>query len=663
MGWTRRHDLPLLLGLLVGACGDDDSGVASSLDGGATEGIVTSTGDDSSTSGRSTETGTASRGSDTTSNGDSQGVDTGEVDTTGDTSGGTSADDRSSDDTTDGLDSSSTDTGDTTGTTGTTGEICDVGVVVCMGDVSYECDGMGGFENPQNCDPGLCVDGLGCVDCLPGGFACSGDEVEQCNQAGDGWDVVETCDGLLGLTCDANLGKCVGPCASLGLTYLGCDYYPTVTANIVGTNFNFAVVVSNTSNDPADVTVTKGAAIVAQATVAGGSVEIINLPWVPNLMSSSGPPAASIVEPEGAYRLRTTRPVTVYQYNPIEYNLGASFSFTNDASLLLPVNTWGEDYFVAARNTWQWGGFTNYPGFYAVVASEDGTTISVDPSSTGSSNILAGGGIGANGQGMVVLDQGDVLQVVSGGAFANPSPIDLTGTRITSDKPIQVISGHQCTFVPHNVGYCDHLEESMLPFDTLASEYIVTTPLVQPLGGNAFAKDRFVRIVATTDATTLAYDPPQPGAPAAIANAGDYVEIGPTSADFSVSANFKILVSEYMQGQDAGGNTGDPAMAIAVPTLQYRTSYLVHAPTNYESNFVNITAPTGSTVLLNGGPVMNFAPIGNTGYEIARVELSNVGDGTHELTGDQPFGVTVYGYGQYTSYWYPGGMDLDIIPQ
>ena len=27
-----------------------------------------------------------------------------------------------------------------------------------------------------------------------------------------------------------------------------------------------------------------------------------------------------------------------------------------------------------------------------------------------------------------------------------------------------------------------------------------------------------------------------------------------------------------------------------------------------------------------------------------------------------PFGITVYGYGQYTSYWYPGGLNLtDLI--
>ena len=26
-----------------------------------------------------------------------------------------------------------------------------------------------------------------------------------------------------------------------------------------------------------------------------------------------------------------------------------------------------------------------------------------------------------------------------------------------------------------------------------------------------------------------------------------------------------------------------------------------------------------------------------------------------------PFGITVYGYGQYTSYWYPGGLNLKTV--
>ena len=147
-----------------------------------------------------------------------------------------------------------------------------------------------------------------------------------------------------------------------------------------------------------------------------------------------------------------------------------------------------------------------------------------------------------------------------------------------------------------------------------------------------------------------------------LAKAGDYAEIN-TDKDFKVTANFKIAVSEYLLSQQAGNNTGDPAMTISVPTAQYRSDYSFHAPTNYESNFVNITAPVGANITLDGQPVANFTAIGGTGFAVARVQLSNAGDGNHSLGGDQPFGVQVYGYGQYTSYWYPGGLDLKLIPQ
>jgi len=62
-----------------------------------------------------------------------------------------------------------------------------------------------------------------------------------------------------------------------------------------------------------------------------------------------------------------------------------------------------------------------------------------------------------------------------------------------------------------------------------------------------------------------------------------------------------------------------------------------------------------------GSSASTPAQIGSFG--VARVELSNAGDGDHVITGDQPFGVQVYGHGQYTSYWYPGGLDLTLIPQ
>jgi hypothetical protein len=59
--------------------------------------------------------------------------------------------------------------------------------------------------------------------------------------------------------------------------------------------------------------------------------------------------------------------------------------------------------------------------------------------------------------------------------------------------------------------------------------------------------------------------------------------------------------------------------------------------------------------------VTGFVSVGSTGYKVARVELDNTGDGNHFATGDQPFGISVYGYGWCTSYWYPGGLNLKEI--
>jgi hypothetical protein len=529
---------------------------------------------------------------------------------------------------------------------------------VCDGDTKQVCDGMGGFKDVEACT-GICIPGQGCTVCVPNEATCEGDVAHVCNDEGSGTvDVV--CDGVQGVTCEADLG-CTGACApaTLGLSYIGCDYYPTVTANVVGNNFHFAVAVANTTGQPANVRIDQGNNVVAMAMVAPNGVSVINLPWVASLKGSAN--SATLMAVDGAYRLRSDQPVTVYQFDPVEYTLGPNNnSFTNDASLLLPVNAWTRDYFVAARNQWLWGGAVNYPGFYAVTASEDNTTITLGPSPTGN-NVRAGAGVQANGTGQVVLNQGDVLEVFSNGSLPEPAVSDLTGTRVTSDKPIQVIGGHFCTFIPHNVGYCDHLEESMPPYETLATEYIVSPPLI-PTGGNV-PKAHMVRVVATEADTTLTYDPPQNGAPANIVQAGGYIEIPTTTADFKITASKKILVTMYMQGQDAGGNSGDPAMALAVPIVQYRKSYLFHAPINYEKNYANIVAPTGASVTLDGAPVNGFTVIGGSGFGVARVQLPNNVDGNHDISSPQAIGISVYGYGQYTSYWYPGGLDLDVIPQ
>lgn len=201
----------------------------------------------------------------------------------------------------------------------------------------------------------------------------------------------------------------------------------------------------------------------------------------------------------------------------------------------------------------------------------------------------------------------------------------------------------------------------MFSIDALGRRYMVNAPAVTTIPQG---KVQQVRIIATQPNTTLTYDPPQAGAPTTIAAAGSFVELKNTNASFLIEASEKVLVAQYMSGQSAGGNTGDPAMALAVPVEQFRTNYLFHAPTNYESNYVDVIAPTGATVTLDGNP-LTFAPIGTSGFGFVRVYPLTAGpanDGNHTMTGSAAFGISVYGYGQYTSYWYPGGLNLtDII--
>jgi hypothetical protein len=355
---------------------------------------------------------------------------------------------------------------------------------------------------------------------------------------------------------------------------------------------------------------------------------------------------------KGAYHLRSDAPVTVYQFSPLDYRLGAgTFSYTNDASLLLPTNVWRDRYLTAA---WKFGTspLPPWPALLAITAARDNTMVTVTPKAP----IAAGGGVPAMPAGVpstVILNAGDAMQL------GNTSG-DLTGSIVSADKPIQVIGGHVCTLVPDGVRYCDHLEESMFSFDALGKSYVLAPPAMPSLPDG---KVRTVRVVAAEANTTLTFDPPQGGA-TTLANVGDFVELSRNNQYFSVTSDQKILVAQYMSGQDAGGGGGDPAMALAVPVEQFRRAYLFHAPTNYESNYVDVVVKSGVTVMLDNQPIPAGRAVGADGWTVTRVQLTNgpADDGNHSISSDQPFGITVYGYGQYTSYWYAGGLDLNDIP-
>lgn len=546
---------------------------------------------------------------------------------------------------------------------------CTQGAWRCAGSDLETCaDGV--FAVDETCAD-VCDPSLGCVVCVPDSATCSrdGGSSRYCLPDGSGY-AEETCDPVQGVTCSEQTGRCAGPCApeNLASSYIGCDYFPTVTGNAVGSAMSFAVAIANTTRATATVTIEGGAlGSPVVVDVPAGSVSVQKLPWVEALklcpLSSTdtcaAPSAYGALVPKGAYHLRSTRPVTVYQFNPLEYTTGAQFSFTNDASLLLPTNAWTGNYVVAAYQRTEFAAGMTAPSLLTVTAFQDDTHVTI----AAAADTVADGGAPAFAFGVpqtVTLHAGDVIELASSNNRGGLHSEDLTGSLVAADRPVQVIGGAFCAFVPNeSVGYCDHLEESMFPLESLSTRYLVTAPAVPRLPNG---KVQVVRIIATQRDTTLTFDPPQ-SAPTTIALPGQFVELIGNNTDFLVTADHKVLVAQIMEGQVAGGNTGDPAMTLAVPVDQYRREYLFHAPVNYDTNYVNVTAATGSVVKLDGVAVTGFVPIGQSGFSVARVRLEDAVDGNHTISGGAGFGITVYGYGQYTSYGYPGGLDLTWIPR
>ena len=489
-------------------------------------------------------------------------------------------------------------------------------------------------------------------------------------------------------------------------SYYGCDYLVLQTSNEVHSAFSFAVIAANPTDAPADVEVTRDGGVVATATIAPGASKRIDLPWLPSLKGDWSMEWVdwyiSVQQSGGAYRVSSTVPISLYQFNPLDFALkpkpegcpslatdpDTCVAASNDASLLLPTHVLGTEYYVASLPTWRFSidpttpsVWQNRPGFVAIAAAEDGTEVEVlstariRPSSV--SGVIAGSALiepGASKK--FTLQAGDLLLLFSDSPPDGPSPLpgkpcvqsmfaqfcsssddyDLTGSRVVSTKPVAVVSGHVCTFIPYDVPACEHMEETLLPLSAWGQDAVVSAPL--GVDGKTPAAT-LVRVFSGADENSIEFDPPV-HAPVELAK-GEWIEVGPLTEDFRVLGTNKLQVAQMSVGYEylGGNNSGDPSLWIGVPTEQFRRNYQVFAPDTAASNYVNIVATTAATVTIDGNVVTQaFEPIGGSGRAVARVPVAG---GSHSLSSSEPFGVVVYGYSAYTSFAYPGGLDLEPI--
>lgn len=328
---------------------------------------------------------------------------------------------------------------------------------------------------------------------------------------------------------------------------------------------------------------------------------------------------SDVVESKGIH-VTALNEVTVYGLNRIPY--------TTDAYLGLPTDILGTEYIVLAYK----GGGTQF----AIAAVQNGTTVTITPSVTTGGRT---GGIPYN----IAMNQGQTYQLTNTGGAA-----DLSGTIITSDKPIAVFGSNRCVNIPPGYGYCDHIVEQLPPTVTWGKNF-VTIPLARRMNGDTF------RFLASTDGTTVSVN----GAVVAALNRGQLHEriiTGPAQ----ITSDQPILVAQYSNGRTFDGITGDPFMMLIPPFEQFLGGYTVSTPASgFVFNHINVVAPSAAVgaITLDGSPIpsSSFVTIGSSGFSGAQLSVSL---GSHTLSGPLPFGVFVYGFNTDDSYGYPGGLSL-----
>lgn len=528
---------------------------------------------------------------------------------------------------------------------------------------------------------------------------------------GDGGSLVKG-DGSTGGDAGAEPTTCAGAAAEQ--SYVGCDFWPTVVYNPVWSVFDFAAVVANAGTSVAQVTATHGGTTVGTTSVAPGGIGIVYLPWVSDLKgpdfnscTSDSRPIASVLVQGGAYHLTSTVPVTVWQFSPLEYVTGTGgppgknwtcpyapaacngngvdcLSVNNGASLLLPSTAMAQNYRLFGVTATTYGSSyppdqdEDSPGAFAITATQNNTQVTV--TLTAGASIAAGTGVAATAGGGTLtlsLNAGDVAELLGArGATYNASDSDLSGSLLTSTAPVQVIAFDAITDVPSPLvsggGWADHLEETVIPAESLGSHYMVVPPTA-PAGGMSYG--HYVRFYGNRDGTTLTYPSgtPPPGAPTTL-SAGQVVDLpGAVTTAFEVQGSNEFAVASIMLGgqmQDPGSNDpqGDPSLTFEVGVEQYRSTYVFLAPSDYAESYADVVVPSGAHVTLDGAPLDGaMSGIGSSGWSIVRTQLTTSGgdaaviSGAHTLVSDQPVGLQMMGFGHATSYYTPGGYNVRHI--
>ena len=236
--------------------------------------------------------------------------------------------------------------------------------------------------------------------------------------------------------------------------------------------------------------------------------------------------------------------------------------------------------------------------------------------------------------------------------------VDISGTSIVSNKPLSVVSGHECGNVPDSVAACEHITEQIPPTVTWGRQFLLT-----PYSGRS---GQYYKVLAAENQTTFNFTCVN-GIVSTVylsTSGSTITKYSTTNTYCSIISDKPILVNQLGPSHNAD-NSGDPVISMVPSIDQYSekitfVSIPISGPIPVTSHYINIAATSQDTVLMDGS-VLSLA--WNTIYNDdniigygAQVQITDFN--SHTITSQSKLSLLVYGFGYATGYSYSAGVNL-----
>jgi len=468
----------------------------------------------------------------------------------------------------------------------------------------------------------------------------------------------------------------------LGATNVGKDFWFTIPPcfeDESGGSPNFIrIFVTCETSTPCNVEVTSSQYLQTQNTIANDVIMFTITPVQGQPYSKGG------FDDEVPEQIYPGAGIHVYADQPLVVYCVVRYHYTSDGWMCIPTSSAGPEYIVSGykvdpmfKTVWGY----KLPSTCGIVAPFDSTVVSFTLG--GNDSTHTAGGMKPGDTKTFSLNKGDVWMVSTKGDNA-----DLSGSKITANNPVQIVTGEQCANIPTGNQWCDYSAEMDLP--TMAWSTDLHVPQI--------TKRKYpslIRIYAKESNTDIFRDGVQIGH---LSSGGGVegegfldtrlvpIDSTPHSAVISGTKPINVMLLNPGTQEDGNSTSSDPFWMAITPMQAYQKEITfctpgLHGSFGFSENYLALIYQTDSNKLMPddvefgtvSGGVVQWSKLSNKfpgvdevfvpvrGKTFAHKIILLPGDGVYKIRANDAFAAYSYGFSDYDSYGYPaGGIIADL---